>query len=186
MTLPLLQNLDVRGKRVLVRVDFNVPLDKQGQISDDTRLKEALPTIRWLIERDAKIILLSHLGRPKNAPDPKLSLKICVHRLSELLGQPVTFGGDVMDPKAYEMSQRLKPREVLLMENLRFHPGEEEPKEHPDFVNALAKLGDLYINDAFATAHREHASTAAIAALFPKKGLPVFSYKKKLPNSTLC
>ncbi len=169
MTLPLLQDLDVKDKRVLVRVDFNVPLDNQGHITDDTRMKEALPTIQWLIEHKARVILLSHLGRPKKNNDPALSLRLCTKRLSELLGHPVLFGGDVSDPRALEMTTSLKPGQVLLMENLRFHKGEENPSSDPSFVETLTQLGDLYVNDAFGTAHRAHASTAIIAEFFPKR-----------------
>jgi len=180
MTLPLLQDLDVKSKRVLVRVDFNVPLDKQGQITDDTKIRGALPTIRWLIDHGAKIILLSHLGRPKQKNDLVLSLRICTKRLSELLGCPVLFGGDVSDPQALEMSHSLQSGEILLMENLRFHKGEEDPASDPSFVRTLAQLGDLYVNDAFGTAHRVHASTAAIAEFFPKRKAAGFLLQKEI------
>ncbi len=169
MTLPLLQNLDVKGKRVLVRVDFNVPLDKNGQISDDTRLKESLPTLRYLLDHSSSIILLSHLGRPKNKADPALSLKVCANRLETLLGCPVIFATDAIGSSTQKLCKDLKPGNVVLLENLRFHAAEEDPAADIEFVRGLASLGDLYVNDAFGTAHRAHASTAALAVYFPKK-----------------
>ncbi|MBS3903503.1 MAG: phosphoglycerate kinase [Anaplasmataceae bacterium] len=169
MTLPLLQNLDVQEKRVLVRVDFNVPLDKQGKITDDTRLKESLPTLRYLLDHGASVVLLSHLGRPKHCVDPTCSLNVCSTRLAELLHHPVLFARDPISTATQIQCQALKPGEVLLLENLRFYAAEETPTSDPEFAKKLASLGDLYVNDAFGTAHRSHSSTALIATYFPKK-----------------
>ncbi|MDM8000411.1 MAG: phosphoglycerate kinase [Dehalococcoidia bacterium] len=159
------RDVDVTGKRVLVRVDFNVPQDKKtGEITDDTRIRAALPTIRYLIEHKAKVILCSHLGRPKGVT-PELSLKPVAQRLSKLLGQPVQIAGDCVGPRAEGLAAALQEGEVLLLENLRFH--EEEEKNDPGFAKALASLADVYVNDAFGTAHRAHASTAGVAKYLP-------------------
>jgi 3-phosphoglycerate kinase len=159
-----LAEIDPRGKRVLVRVDFNVPQDDAGRITDDRRIEAALPTIRYLLERDAKVILVSHLGRPKGA-DPKWTLKPVAERLSELLGRPVRLAGDSVGPAAESAVAALNPGDVLLLENVRFH--REEEKNDPAFARQLASLADLYVNDAFGTAHRAHASTEGVAHLLP-------------------
>src|SRR5881394_2771482 len=156
-----ISDLDLKSKRVFMRVDFNVPL-ADGKITDDTRIKAALPSIRYVIEKSGKLILASHLGRPKGKPQPKYSLKPVVARLSELLAKPVQFAPDCVGPEVEKMVSNLKPGEVLLLENLRFHA--EEEKNDPAFANQLAALCDVYVNDAFGAAHRAHASTAAIAA----------------------
>jgi phosphoglycerate kinase len=147
---------DVRGKRVLMRVDFNVPLEG-GKITDDRRIVQALPTIKSVIDRGGKLVLMSHLGRPKGGPEPKYSLKPAAERLSQLLGKPVAFADDCIGPAVEKMVAELKDGQVLLLENLRFH--KEEEKNDPNFSKQLAKHGDIYVNDAFGTAHREHAST---------------------------
>lgn len=144
------RDLDVRGKRVLVRVDFNVPL-KGGAVADDTRIRAALPTLRWLLEHGARVILVSHLGRPDGKPDPKYSLRPVAEHLSKLLGRPVAFG----EPSG----------DLSLLENIRFDPGEEKNDE--GLSRRLASLADVYVNDAFGTAHRAHASTAGVARFFP-------------------
>jgi phosphoglycerate kinase len=149
-------DVDVKGKRVLMRVDFNVPLEG-GRITDDRRIVQALPSIRSVLDRGGGLVLMSHLGRPKGGPDPKYSLKPCQQRLAELLGRPVGFTADCIGPDAEKAANALKDGEVLLLENLRFH--KEEEKNDPNFAKQLAKLGDIYVNDAFGTAHREHAST---------------------------
>ena len=155
----------VEGKRVLVRVDFNVPLDARQHITDDTRIRASLPTIRLLLDRGAKVILMSHLGRPKGQPTPEFSLRPVATALSELLGRPVTMAADCVGPEVEEQVSRMRPGDVLLLENLRFH--KEEEKNDPEFAGQLAKLGDVYVNDAFGSAHRAHASTAGIAAYLP-------------------
>jgi phosphoglycerate kinase len=149
-------DVDVRGKRVLMRVDFNVPIEA-GKITDDRRIVQALPTIKNVLERGGRLILKSHLGRPKGGPEPKYSLKPAADRLSSLLGKPVAFVDDCIGPLVEKAVADLKDGQVLLLENLRFHKGEE--KNDPNFAGQLARLGDVYVNDAFGTAHREHAST---------------------------
>lgn len=159
-------DVDVAGKKVLVRVDFNVPLDKAtGAVADDRRIREALPTIRYLLDHGAAVILMSHLGRPEGKVVPSYSLRPVATRLGELLGQPVLMAPDSVGPKVQEMARQLKPGQVMLLENLRFHPGEEA--NDPTFARELASLGDLYVNDAFGTAHRAHASTVGITQYLP-------------------
>jgi len=156
--------IDVRGKRVLVRVDLNVPV-KDGKVSDATRLERIVPTIRDLAGRGAKIVLLSHFGRPKEGRDPKLSLRPVAAKLGELVGCSVTFVEDCVGDAARQAIAALAPGEVAVLENLRFHTGEE--KNDPAFTRALAELGDIYVNDAFSSAHRAHASTEGLAHLLP-------------------
>ena len=159
------RDIDVTGKRVLVRVDFNVPQDKKtGEIAVVTRIKAALPTIKYLIEHKARVILCSHLGRPKGVT-PELTLKPVAQRLAKLLGQPVQIAGDCVGPRAEGATLALKDGEVLLLENLRFH--DEEEKNDPAFAKSLASLGEVYVNDAFGTAHRAHASTAGVTKYLP-------------------
>lgn len=154
------RDVAVAGKRVLVRVDFNVPLTEAGQVSDDTRIVAALPTIHYLVENQAKVILMSHLGRPKGKVDLKYSLQPVATRLSELLGRPVAFASDCVGEVANAAVAQMSTGEVLLLENLRFHA--EEEKNEAGFAKQLAALGDVYVNDAFGTAHRAHASTEGI------------------------
>lgn len=156
---------DFRGKRVLVRVDFNVPLDEGGRVSDDTRIKAALPTIRYLMGQDASVILVSHLGRPKGKPSPGLRMDPVARRLEELLGVPVRKADDCVGPTVEEAVKDLKPREVLILENVRFHP--EEEKNDVEFARKLAGLAQAFVNDAFGAAHRAHASTEGVARLLP-------------------
>jgi len=160
-----LGDLDVAGRRVLVRVDFNVPLDGDGQISDDTRIRGSLPTIESLRERGARLILVSHLGRPKGKVVAELSLAPVAARLSELLGVPVKLAPAVVGEAVRELAENLADGEVLLLENVRFEPGEEA--NDPQLARELAELAELYVNDAFGVAHRAHASTAGVARLLP-------------------
>lgn len=164
-----LKDLSVSGKKVLVRVDFNVPLNKEGEITDDTRIRAALPTIQYLLKEGAAVILMSHLGRPKGTFAIDYSLYPCAVRLEELLGQPVSLAKDCIGSDAKSKVKNLKSGEVLLLENLRFHKAEEKPELDPEFAKELASYGDFYINDAFGTAHRAHSSTAVIAQYFPDK-----------------
>jgi phosphoglycerate kinase len=168
-------DVDVNGKKVFVRVDFNVPL-KDGKVSDDTRIRAAIPTIEYLLQHGAAVILASHLGRPKGGPDPKYSLQPVVGRLSELLGQPVQFAEDCIGPVAESAGKALKPGQVLLLENTRFHP--EEEKNDPEMSRKLAALADLYVNDAFGSAHRAHASTEGITKFLP--GVAGFLMEKEI------
>ena len=158
-------DLNVKGKRVIARVDFNVPLDKDGNITDDKRIRAALPTIRYIIENGGKLILVSHLGRPKNGPEAKFSMKPAAERLSKLLGEKVVLAKDVIGEDAKAKAANLKEGEILMLENVRFH--KEEEKNDAAFAKELASLADLYVNDAFGTAHRAHASTAGIANYLP-------------------
>ena len=160
-----LDALPVRGRRVLVRVDFNVPQGPNGEVADDRRIVEALPTLRHLQAAGARTILLSHLGRPKGRPDPKLSLRPVVHRLSALLGQPVALAGQPVGISAIEGAARLKNGEFLMLENLRFHPGEEA--NDPAFATELARLGESFVEEAFGTVHRAHASTVGVPQHLP-------------------
>ena len=160
------EDLNVSGKRVIVRVDFNVPLDKKtGEITDDKRIKGALPTIKYLVDNGAKVILVSHLGRPKNGPELAFSMKPAADRLAELIGKPVTLAADVIGEDAKAKAAALQDGEILMLENVRFH--KEETKNDPKFAAELASMADLYVNDAFGTAHRAHASTAGLANFLP-------------------
>lgn len=165
MAVRSVRDLDVNGKRVLVRVDFNVPLSDDGKVADDTRLRASLPTIQYLLRHGAAVILMSHLGRPKGGPDPKLTLAPVAERLSSLLGTPVAFAAECVGEQARRRAMALPPGHVLLLENLRFHP--EEERNDPVFARQLAELGEVYVNDAFGAAHRAHASTEAVAHLLP-------------------
>jgi phosphoglycerate kinase len=159
------RDISVRGKRALERVDFNVPQDDSGAITDDTRIRASLPTIQYLLDHGASVVLMSHLGRPKGKVNPKYSLRPVAERLSELLGRPVALAPDCVGPQVEAMAQALKPGEALLLENLRFHP--EEEANDPAFARQLAALGEVYVNDAFGTAHRAHASTEGVAHDLP-------------------
>ncbi len=163
----LLSDLNFRDKCVLVRVDFNVPLNEKGEITDATRIRKCLPTIETILMRGGKVILMSHLGRPKGKRDPKFSLTPCYEALKKLLPCEVFFSPDCIGKEAETLASRLQTSQVLLLENLRFHAAEEKPDTDPTFAKQLAKLGDLYVNDAFGAAHRKHSSTATITQYFP-------------------
>lgn len=164
-----IENASFAGKKVLVRVDFNVPLNEQYQVSDDTRIRATIPSIQKIIAGGGAVILMSHLGRPKGGPEAKYSLKHIVPVLEHLIGRQVSFAGDCIGETAKHAASNLKSGEILLLENLRFHP--EEEKGDVEFARQLSVLGDIYMNDAFGTAHRAHASTAVIAQFFPENKL---------------
>lgn len=161
-----IDNLNFAGKKALVRVDFNVPLDENFNITDDNRIQGAKPTIQKILKDGGAVVLMSHLGRPKEGPVDKYSLKHIVNHLSSVLGVDVQFANDCIGAEAYDKAKSLKAGEVLLLENLRFY--KEEEKGDKDFAEKLSQLGDVYVNDAFGTAHRAHASTAVIAQFFPE------------------
>lgn len=162
-----------------MRVDFNVPLTKEHTIADDTRLRAALPSIQYVLNAGGSVILLSHLGRPKSR-DPAYSLAPCAHALELLLSTPVKMAQDSVGPSAEEAVQKLAPKEVLLLENLRFSPAEEHPELDPSFAEKLASFGDMYVNDAFGSAHRAHTSTAIIARYFPGRAAAGFLMQKEI------
>ena len=159
------RDISVRGKRALERVDFNVPQDDSGAITDDTRIRASLPTIQYLLDQGASVVLMSHLGRPKGKVNPTYSLRPVAERLSALLGRPVALAPDCVGSEVEAMVKALKPGDILLLENLRFHP--EEEANDPAFARQLAALGEIYVNDAFGTAHRAHASTEGVAHDLP-------------------
>jgi phosphoglycerate kinase len=175
-----IRDIDVKDKRVLVRVDFNVPMNEEtGVITDDSRIRAALPTIQYLIDHKAKVILCSHLGRPKGAPEDKFRLAPVAKRLSELLGKPVATTRDCIGPEAEAAAKALKSGDVLMLENLRFHA--EEEKNDPDFSKALASLAEVYVNDAFGTAHRAHASIVGVTK-YLQPAVCGFLLEKELVN----
>ena len=169
------RDIDVKDKRVLIRVDFNVPI-KDGLVGDDTRIRAALPTIQYLLDKGAAVILCSHLGRPKGGPDPAFSLKPVADRLGQLLNKPILFAEDCIGTAAETAAMKLKPGEVLVLENTRFHP--EEEKNDPEMARQLAQLGEIYVNDAFGSAHRAHASTEGVAHILP--GVAGFLMEKEI------
>lgn len=175
-SLPSLKDLDVTGKRVLVRVDFNVPVDA-GKVTDPSRISAALPTLRYLLDKGAKVILMSHLGRPKGEVNPKYSLRPIANELANLIERPVLFLEETFGPAVEDAVNQMREGNIVLLENLRFHAGEE--KNDPTMSAALARLADVYVNDAFGTAHRAHASTAGVAQQVAAKA-PGFLVEKEL------
>ena len=167
MAVKSIRDISIRGKRILIRFDFNVPLDDSGVIKDDTRIRRALPTLKYAVEQGARCVLVSHLGRPKGEKKPELSLRPVSKRLGELLGCEVKFVEECIGRDAEAATQKLADGEILLLENVRFH--KEETKNDPAFAGALARLADVYVNDAFGTAHRAHASTVGVAGLVKEK-----------------
>ncbi|MEE9168766.1 MAG: phosphoglycerate kinase, partial [bacterium] len=159
-----INDLNLEGKCVLTRVDFNVPLSPDGRVSDDTRMRASLPSINMILEKGASLVLMSHLGRPKGSVVPEMSLRPVAEHLSELLGRDVYFASDCASEEAYQKRSRLLAGDVMLLENLRFHKGETD--NDAGFAERLAKLGDVYVNDAFGTAHRAHASTEGVTKFF--------------------
>lgn len=174
-----LEDLDLKNARVLMRVDFNVPFDEKGNITDDSRITSALASIEYVLDKGASLVLMSHLGRPKGF-DPKLSLKPVALHLSKLLKKDVLFANDCTSAETEKKAKALKPKEVLLLENLRFHEAEESPEKDPSFAENLAKLGTVYVNDAFGAAHRKHASTYFITKYFKTCSAMGFLMKKEV------
>jgi len=162
-----IDEIPLQGKRVFLRVDFNVPLDADGKVTDDNRIQAALPTLKYALNQNARVILASHLGRPKGKPEPQYSLRPVAARLSELLQREVKLAPDCIGPEVEKRVEEMKPGDVLLLENLRFH--KEEEKNDPGFAQALARLAEVYINDAFAVSHRAHASVEGITKFFGQK-----------------
>jgi phosphoglycerate kinase len=162
-----IDQLDIAGKKIFLRADFNVPVDKNGNITDDTRIRATLPTLNYALSKNAKIILTSHLGRPKGKPEPEFSLAPVARRLGELLKKEVKLAPDCIGPEVEKMVAAMKPGEVILLENLRFH--KEEEKNDPGFSQSLAKLAEVYVNDAFAVSHRAHASVEGATKFFKDK-----------------
>ncbi len=158
------RDIDLKGKRVLMRVDFNVPMEA-GKVTDDKRIRAALPTIQYILDQGGALILMSHLGRPKGGPDPEFSLRPVAEALGALLGKAVKMAPDCIGPEVEAMARALQPGEVLMLENVRFH--KEEEKNDPEFAKKLAALGEVYVNDAFGSAHRAHASTEGVARFLP-------------------
>ena len=176
-----IDQLNFKDKKALIRVDFNVPLDKDFNITDDKRMRAALPTIRKILNDGGSVVLMSHLGRPKGGPENKYSLKHILGDLSRMLDIEVKFAEDCIGEDAENKAKNLFPREVLLLENLRFHP--EEEKGDVTFAEKLAKLGNVYVNDAFGTAHRAHASTTIVAQFFPKAKYFGYLMAEELKNA---
>jgi phosphoglycerate kinase len=164
MTKMTVKDIDLKGKRVLMRVDFNVPMEG-GKVTDDKRIKASLPTINYVLEQGASLLLMSHLGRPKGGFDPEFSLKAAAEVLAGLLGIPVKMAPDCVGPEVEKLAQALKPGEVIMLENTRFHP--EEEKNDPELAKKMAALADVYVNDAFGSAHRAHSSTEGVAHFLP-------------------
>jgi phosphoglycerate kinase len=162
-----LRDVELKGKKVLMRVDFNTPLTKDGDVDDDTRIRAALPSINYIAEHGASLVLMSHLGRPKGKRVPSMSLKVVAYRLAELVHHPIRFAEDCTGDQALEMAAALAPGEILLLENLRFY--EEETSNDPEFARKLSMYGEIYVNDAFGTAHRAHASTEGVTHYFDER-----------------
>ncbi len=182
MNLPTPQDLviDQKSHTVLVRVDFNVPFKEDGSIADLARIAESLPTLRFLLQKKASIVLLSHLGRPKGQRTLEYSLKPCAKALAQLLNKPVFFTEDCLGAKTKQQVSELKPTEILLLENLRFYPAEEDPSLDPHFAKELSSYGDFYVNDAFAACHRSHASITSLPSYFPGKSAAGFLVLKEI------
>lgn len=175
-----IKDLALKDKKVLMRVDFNVPFDKQGRITDDARIVATLPSIRHVLDNGGIPILMSHLGRPSGKRVPELSLAPCAERLSQLLGREVLIAPDCIGSDVEQMVRKAKPGQIIMLENLRFHRAEEHPEDGPEFAKQLAKLGDVYINDAFGASHRAHSSITAVPHLFPQRAAAGFLLEKEI------
>jgi phosphoglycerate kinase len=173
-----IKDVDLKNKKVIMRVDFNIPI-KDGKIIDDTRIKAALSSIKYVLEKNGSLILMSHLGKPKGK-DQKYTLSPCAERLSYLLNKKVVMAKDCVGPEVMRLVNELKSGEIILLENLRFYEAEEHPEKDPNFAKTLASYADIYVNDAFGTAHRAHSSTVTIAQYFPKKAVAGFLMEKEI------
>ncbi|MBA3721315.1 MAG: phosphoglycerate kinase [Parachlamydiaceae bacterium] len=174
-----IKDVDLNGKKVLIRVDFNVPLEK-GKIIDDTRIRASIPTIQYALDHGAAVILMSHLGRPNGKRSQDFSLKPCAKHLSDLIKKPVIMASDCIGPEVEKIAKSLQPGDILMLENLRFHKGEEHPLEEPGLANSLSMLGDIYVDDAFGCAHRSHASITSLAQFFPGKAAAGLLMEKEI------
>ena len=175
-----LQDLDIKGKKVLMRVDFNVPLNEAGMITNDARIQASLPSIEYVLAQGGALILMCHFGRPKGKIDPNLSLRPVAQHLSNILERDVMLAPGSVGSEVENIAKNLQESEVLLLENLRFHKGEEHPDEEPEFAENLAKLGDIYVDDAFGAAHRSHSSIVGITKFFPKASAMGFLMEKEV------
>lgn len=175
-----IKDLALKDKKVLMRVDFNVPLDKEGHITDDSRIAAALPSIQYVMEKGGSLILMSHLGRPSGKRSKEFSLKPCAERLSQLIGKEVLMAPDCIGSDVETMVRNIKPGQIILLENLRYHRAEEHPQENQEFAGQLASLGDVYVNDAFGAAHRAHASITEVPKFFPQKAAAGFLMEKEI------
>lgn len=175
-----LSSLPVEGKKVLMRVDFNVPLNEKGEITSDARIVAALPSIKYILDHGGSLVLMSHLGRPKGEKKPELSLKPVAKRLSELLGKEVTQAPDCIGAEVEKIVGEMKTGDVVLLENLRYYNAETKPDSDPSFAKSLATYGDVYVNDAFGTAHRVHSSTVTVAQYFPGNSAAGFLLEKEI------
>ena len=178
----LIDQASISGKRVLIRVDYNVPLDKNTlEVTDDRRIRESIPTLKHVLEQGGSLILMSHLGRPKGEPQDKLSLRHTISTINKYIDAEILFADDCIGEEAFQMSKDLKPGQVLLLENVRFHSAEK--KGNKEFAQKLAQHGDIYVNDAFGSAHRAHASTTTVAQHFPQDKYLGFLLKKEIDNA---
>lgn len=175
-----LQDLDIHGKRVLMRVDFNVPLSPEGEITDLSRIKACLPSICYILEQGGSVILMSHLGRPEGKKEARYSLTPCAKALASLIGQEVKMAPDCIGPPTEHLAKNLKSKEILLLENLRFHAAEEKPSLDPSFAKLLSAMGDVYVNDAFGCCHRAHSSICPITTYFPNKAASGLLLQKEI------
>lgn len=177
-----LEDLDLKNKKVLMRVDFNVPMNEDGSISDDTRIKATLKSINYILDKGSSLILMSHLGRPKGKKDPLFSLKPIAKKLSTLINKTVQMAPDCIGPEVEKLAKNLKPGEILLLENLRFYEAEEKPDLDPNFAKNLAKLAEIYVDEAFGAAHRKHSSIYTITKYFPNKSVAGFLMKDEISH----
>lgn len=177
-----IEDIDLKNKKVLMRVDFNVPQKEDGTIEDDTRIKAAIKSINYILDQNCSLILMSHLGRPKGKKDPKYTLLPVAKKLSSLLNMNVQMAPDCIGEKVEKLAKNLKPKDILLLENLRFYEAEEKPDLDPNFAKALAKLADIYVDDAFGAAHRKHSSIYTITKYFPQKSVMGFLMKDEITH----